>query len=842
MWLFSKNRKKQDGFAELLNYSHMVAPEVMGLKNGGFLAGFWLTGPDIESSTAQELEHLSEMMARSVNQLDTHWCIHFEFFRREAHNYPDGNFKETTTQIIDEERHLQFQEEGGHFESIQSIFITYVPSNFEKSRWFQRIKKFLFGSDSENDESIVEKRLERFEEVLRTLKDSLSLIMRVRRMTFHPDPVPDPFSGTSEILEVVNACVNGRWHPVRLPAFPYYLDCTLARDCINGEQLEYNNEYIQCVSLVNYSAGTFPAILSALQTLPVSFRWSNRFIMTDMREAMGQIETKRRQWAQKIRSLFSQITGLQTTRVNQDAVAMVEDLDNALQDAHSGEVAFANHTSTVILRSTNLEKLEESAREVVKIFERAGLGARIESINNFEAFLGSLPGHGKENVRKPLLTSFNFADIVPLSNDWIGDKYCPCPFYPPNSPALLQAATVGSTPFSLNLHSGDVGHTLILGPTGSGKSTLLATIAAQFQRYDKAQIFFFDNGKSIYPLCEALDDSVFYDLGQAANTINLCPLAQIDNPEVMNWAAEWLEMLIEMVTPGLVTPARRILLNDALKNLAASTTCASERTLTEYITSVQDEEMKAALEFYSLNQSGGYLLDGDHDDINYAAFNVFEIASLLEREKIAPAVLTYLFFQIQRRLKGAPSLLVIDEAWTAMRDKLFSEKIRGWLKTFRKLNCAVVLATQSIADVVNSTIRDAVFESCPTKILLANPDAKSNKIGEFYRDYLQLNERQVNLIAHMTRKREYYIISPKGRRLFSLGLGPVALSFVGASGAEDLARIRELKERYGREWPIQWLSERDLQDWAELWQKVDRSFEIQLFRKEWRDKFNEKII
>ena len=139
---------------------------------------------------------------------------------------------------------------------------------------------------------------------------------------------------------------------------------------------------------------------------------------------------------------------------------------------------------------------------------------------------------------------------------------------------------------------------------------LLATIAAQFQRYDKAQIFFFDNGKSIYPLCEALDDSVFYDLGQAANTINLCPLAQIDDPEVMNWAAEWLEMLIEMVAPGLVTPARRILLNDALKNLAASTTCASERTLTEYITSVQDEEVKAALGFYSLNQSGGYLLDG----------------------------------------------------------------------------------------------------------------------------------------------------------------------------------------------------------------------------------------
>ena len=125
---------------------------------------------------------------------------------------------------------------------------------------------------------------------------------------------------------------------------------------------------------------------------------------------------------------------------------------------------------------------------------------------------------------------------------------------------------------------------------------------------------------------------------------------------------------------------------------------------------------------------------------------------------------------------------------------------------------------------------------------MANPDAKGSKIGEFYRDFLQLNERQINLIAHMTRKREYYIISPKGRRLFSLGLGPVALAFVGASGAEDLTRIRELKERYGREWPVQWLRERDVPDWAEKWLELDREFESRLFTKEWRNKINEKAI
>ena len=196
--------------------------------------------------------------------------------------------------------------------------------------------------------------------------------------------------------------------------------------------------------------------------------------------------------------------------------------------------------------------------------------------------------------------------------------------------------------------------------------------------------------------------TVFYDLWQAANNINLCPIAQIDDPEVMSWAAEWLEMLIEMVAPGLVTPARRILLNDALKNLAASTTCAAERTLIRAAVTYSTETMTTSITLHST------------------------------------------FSRLLLSLNGKKLLRLFSLT--------YSSRFRSWLKTFRKLNCAVVLDTQSIADVVNITIRDAVFESCPTKILLVNPDAKGSKIGEFYRDFLQLNERQVNLISHMIRK------------------------------------------------------------------------------------------
>ena len=121
-----------------------------------------------------------------------------------------------------------------------------------------------------------------------------------------------------------------------------------------------------------------------------------------------------------------------------------------------------------------------------------------------EAYLGSLPGHGYQNIRRPLIHTLNLADILPLTSVWPGLENNPCPYFEKNSPALLYAATGGATPFRFNLHVQDVGHTCIFGPTGKGKSTLVLLIAAQFLRYNNAQVFIFDNGLSAYPLCQAV--------------------------------------------------------------------------------------------------------------------------------------------------------------------------------------------------------------------------------------------------------------------------------------------------------------------------------------------------
>jgi type IV secretory pathway VirB4 component len=73
-----------------------------------------------------------------------------------------------------------------------------------------------------------------------------------------------------------------------------------------------------------------------------------------------------------------------------------------------------------------------------------------------------------------------------------------------------------------------------------------------------------------------------------------------------------------------------------------------------------------------------------------------------------------------------------------------------------------------------------------------------------------LNEAQIQILKTAVKKRHYYYLSPEGRRLFELNLGPVALSFVAVSDKKTLAHLRELKAVHGNQWPTRWLNERGI--------------------------------
>ncbi len=178
------------------------------------------------------------------------------------------------------------------------------------------------------------------------------------------------------------------------------------------------------------------------------------------------------------------------------------------------------------------------------------------------------------------------------------------------------------------------------------------------------------------------------------------------------------------------------------------------------------------------------------------------------------AVLGYLFARFDERFDGAPTLLILDEAWLFLDDPVFAARIRQWLKTLRKKNVAgVIFATQSLADIKDSSIAPAVIESCAQPRIPAQPSATEPQIRTIYEGF-GLNRRQIEIVATAQPKRDYYYQSRLGNRLFDLDLGPATLAFAGASTPQDQRDMdRVLLDAGTPGFAGAWLRHRGL-DWA----------------------------
>ncbi|WP_374618720.1 conjugal transfer protein TrbE [Devosia sp.] len=801
-------RNPGPSFADLVPYAGLVDDGVILLKDGSLMAGWYFAGPDSESSTNQERNEVSRQINAVLSKLGSGWMIQVEAVRVPTTAYPPATasfFADAVTRAIDEERRRHFEAERGHYESQHALILTYRPPERRRSA----MTRYVYSDDESRSATYADLVLDSFRSSVREVEQYLGNVLSIRRMVTRTvlEPETGREASYDELFQFIRFCIGGENHPVRLPEIPMYLDWLATAEFHHGLSPVVDGRYLAVVAIDGFPAESWPGILNSLDLMPLTYRWSSRFIFLDDQEARQKLERTRKKWQQKVRPFFDQLFQTQSRSVDQDAMLMVAEAEDAIAEASSQLVAYGYYTPVIVMFDTDEKRLREHAEAVRRLVQAEGFGARIETLNATEAYLGSLPGNSYANVREPLVNTRNLADLIPVNSVWSGSATAPCPFYPPNSPPLMQVAS-GSTPFRLNLHVDDVGHTLIFGPTGSGKSTLLALIAAQFRRYENAQVFAFDKGRSLLPLTLAAGgDHYEVGAGEGATALAFCPLAELGTDGDRAWAVEWIETLVAM--QGVkVTPDHR----NAIARQVGLMASARGRSLSDFVSGVQLREIKDALLHYTVDGPMGQLLDAEQDGLTLGSFQTFEVEELMNLgERNLVPVLLYLFRRIEKRLTGAPSLIVLDEAWLMLGHPTFRDKIREWLKVLRKANCAVVLATQSISDAERSGIIDVLKESCPTKICLPNGAAREPGTREFY-ERIGFNERQIEIVATATPKREYYVASPEGRRLFDMALGRVTLGFVGAASKDNIKRIQELAEAHGAHWPVAWLTERGIAD------------------------------
>ena len=792
----SEYRKRSSGLADFLPWAALVAPGVVLNKDGSFQRTARFRGPDLDSATPAELVGTTARLNNALRRLGSGWAIFVEAQRNPATDYPESHFPDSASALLDIERREQFEDNGVLFESSYFLSFVWLPPAEEASR----MESWLYeGRDRTGGAAW---------ELLKSFIDRTDRVLNlVEGFVPEADWLDD--AGT---LTYLHSTVSTKRHRVRVPETPMYLDALLAdQPLAGGLEPRLGEFHLRTLTVIGFPTTTFPGILDELNRLAFLYRWSTRAIMLDKTDATRLVTKIRRQWFAKRKSIAAilkeVLTNEQSVLLDSDAANKAADADAALQDLGSDQVGEAYVTATVTVWDADPSIADEKLRLVEKVIQSRDFTAIIERANAIEAWLGTIPGQVYANVRQPPVSTLNLAHMIPLSAVWAGptrDEHF-------HAPPLFYAKTEGSTPFRFALHVGDVGHLMLVGPTGAGKSVLLALMALQFRRYPKSQIFVFDFGGSIRASTLAMGGD-WQDLGGALSddaSVSLQPLAGIHRTPERAWAADWLVDILtrEGVT---ITPEVKEHIWSALTSLASAP--AEERTITGLTVLLQSSALKQALRPYCVGGAHGGLLDAETERLGEASVQAFETEGLVGT-KAAPAVLAYLFHRIEARFDGRPTLLIIDEGWRALDHGYFAAKIKEWLKTLRKKNVSVVFSSQSLADIEASPIAPVLVESCPTRIFLANERAIEPQIASIYRQF-GLNDRQIEIVARATPKRDYYCQSRRGNRLFELGLGHVALALCAASDKAAHALIDKLIRDGARPYFLEaWLNANDLA-WA----------------------------
>ena len=784
MMFLREHARRASRLSDFLPWAALIAPGIILNKDGSFLRIARFRGPDLDSATQSELIATSNRLNSALKRLGTGWAIYVEAQRKASPGYPvsDG-FGDPVSALIDEERRDQF--EGGditrpNFTSAYYLTLQWLPPADDTSK-----ASSLFYEGGAEAVATAADHLDDFERDTGRLVDMIEGVM--------PEAV---WLSDAETLTYLHSTISTHDQRIAVPETPMHLDALLADELlVGGLAPRLGSKHLRTLSITGFPAVTVPGLLDELNRLGFAYRWTTRAICLDKVSAQRVLGRIRRLWFSKRKSLAAIIKEVLTNEasvlVDSDAANKSAEADAALQDLGADIAGYAYVTTTITVLGDTARDADLRLQAIEKIVRGRDFACIAEGLNALEAWLGSLPGNPYANVRQPPVSTLNLAHIMPVSAVWAGpdrDAHF-------DAPPLFHARTQGATPFRFSLHVGDVGHEIVIGPTGAGKSVLLAFMALQFRRYRDAQIFAFDHGGSIRAATLGIGGE-WHDLGGSlsgnAAPVSLQPLARIDEPDERAWAADWLATIL-VREEFAITPEVKEHIWTALGSLADAP--VQQRTLTGLAVLIQALGLKRALAPYTLAGPYGRLLDGDVEHFGTSEAQAFETEGLVGTPA-APAVLSYLFHRIGRRLDGRPTLILIDEGWLALDDPLFGRQLKEWLKTLRKKNASVIFATQSLADIEGSAIAPAIIESCPTRIFLANERALEPQIAGVYRRF-GLNDRQIEIIASATPKRDYYCQSALGNRLFDLGLGPVALAFSAASSRSDMGAITALVEAHG---------------------------------------------
>ena len=569
--------------------------------------------------------------------------------------------------------------------------------------------------------------------------------------------------------------------------------------------LRLDGEPVILYSLLSPPGAAKANLLQALYRLDATMTVTLEWRPQGLDAARRKIRGAQRHYFSKRYSMAAHVQeteGSAAAMVDSAAAAESDRLGDALVELETDGIAYGDFALTVAIHGP-LSVTERLDGDIRRIFTSHDAKVIREGYGQLPAWFSRMPAQPRRRqCRSVFVSAGAVASMAPIFGPPVGT---------PRSGHLRKAAlavleTQWRTPYYYDLFKGDVGHTLVLGATGAGKSFALNFLLVQALQYDP-RVLILDLGGSYRWLTQFLGGG-YMELspeGSAGGGFRLRPFSlpagsgpSDSLPGGYRGSCGSADGRSAAKTPARFAPASK----------TSMLSRPGRRTLGVLVRSLPSKMWPALGRWHGDGAWGRYFDNpADGDDLNFEDWQVIDMAGAAEHEDLCEAALFYLLERLRLALENPDEtarvkLMVVDEAWRYLQDPAVLSYLAEAAKTWRKKNAALVIATQSAVDVTGTAGAEALLESMPTKLFLANPELPE-KAAETFR----LNPSEVNTIRGLIPKRELYLRRTDAAGVLRLEVDPASY-WLYTSSPVDAQKRAEAVHKYGLIEAIEHLSRR----------------------------------
>ena len=483
-------------------------------------------------------------------------------------------------------------------------------------------------------------------------------------------------------------------------------------------------------------------------------------------------------------------TGLQDFGAASEVMA----IGQALVDLQSGDVCFGEMHLSVAVRASGELEFADVGTALQRIV--GGIDGKIveETHGLPPVWFGRMPGQTGVNPPRRFFVNSKLASaLAPIIGPPRGHDRCD---HLDGEP-LTTFETAWGTPYGFDLFAGgDVGHTIVLGATGSGKSFLLNFLLVQSLKY-QPRVLVLDLGRSYRYLTQfvggkylALLEGKDLDPASAAS-MGLQPFGLPPSVRTRQFLVAWVQRLLAIGNYECEADD----LTDLDKRVDEVFRRAPEKRTLSALAHLLPKAMWPAMSRWVDEGTWAPWFDGPPVELEeFGTWQVVDLAGASEYPDWCEAALWFFLERMRlvmddESLRGQLKIVVVDEAWRYLKDRLVVQKLVEAAKTWRKMNGVLILATQSAGDILGTA--PELLESMPTRLLLGNssfPDEAAGVLG--------LTPSDLATVKELEQKRELYIHRPGHSAVVRLEVDPESY-WLYTSDPADAVRRQAAVERWG---------------------------------------------